>query len=92
MSTSKKIINYAVMVCALIAVILFIIDQNWDAFLWAIIAFVWVTNCHLAENSYYNCKESLDKLTDDYYNMLIRHGKEVKELKDEIEKLNKKGE
>jgi hypothetical protein len=38
----------------------------------------------LTEDSYYDCKESLDKLTEDYRNTLIKHGKEVKELKDEI--------
>lgn len=89
MNTSKKILNYAVMVCAIIAAILFFIDKDWNAFLWAIIAFTWVINCHLAEDSYNDCKESLDKLTEDYYNTLIKHGKEVKELKDEIEKLSK---
>jgi hypothetical protein len=84
MNTSKKILNYTVMVCAIIAAILFFIDKDWNAFLWAIIAFTWVVNCHLTEDSYYDCKESLDKLTEDYRNTLIKHGKEVKELKDEI--------
>jgi Mg2+ and Co2+ transporter CorA len=50
-----------------------------------------MVNNHLTEESYYDYKESLDKLTDDYFNLLISHGKEVKELKDEIESL-KKGE
>ena len=89
MNTNKKILNYAVMACAIIAAILFFIDKDWNAFLWAIIAFTWVVSCHLVEDSYYECKESLDKLTDDYINTLIKHGKEVKELKDEIEKLSK---
>ena len=75
------------MVCAIIAAILFFIDQDWNAFLWAIIAFTWVVDCHLAEYDYYDCKESLDKLTDDY----ISSQKELKELKDEIKSL-KKGE
>ena len=89
MNTSKKMLNYTVMVCAIIAAILFFIDKDWNAFLWAIIAFTWVVNCHLAEDTCYNFKESLDKLTDDYINTLIKHRKEVKELKDEIEKLSK---
>ena len=84
MNTNKKILNYAVMACAIIAAILFFIDKDWNAFLWAIIAFTWVVNCHLAEDTCYNYKESLDKLTEDYRNTLIKHGKEVKELKDEI--------
>lgn len=89
MSKSKKILNYAVMVCTIIAAIFFCIDQDWNAALWAFIAFLWMVNSHLTETNYYDCKESLDKLTDDYYNTLIMHGKEVKELKDEIEKLEK---
>jgi len=92
MSKTKKVLNYATMVCAIICAILFFIDKNWDAFLWAIIAFTWVVNCHLAEDTCYNYKESLDKLTEDYCNTLIKHEKEVKKLKDEIEKLNKKEE
>jgi len=91
MNTSKKILNYTVMVCAIIAAILFFIDKDWNAFLWAIIAFTWVVNSHLTEDSYYNYKESLDKLTDDYLNTLIMHRKEIKKLKNEIESL-KKGE
>ena len=47
MNTSKKILNYTVMVCVIIAAILFFIDQDWDAFLWAIIAFAWVVVCGL---------------------------------------------
>ena len=90
MSKSNKILNYAVMVCAIIAAILFFIDKNWDAVLWASIALLWVVNSHLAENCYYDCKEELDKLTENYYNSIIKHEKEVKELKDEIKKLNKK--
>ena len=89
MSKSKKILNYAAMVCAIIAIITFFIDQNWYAAFWALIALIWVVNSHLVEDSYYDCKESLNKLTDDYFNTLIKHGKEVKDLRDEIEKLNK---
>ena len=89
MKKSKDILNYAVMVCAIIAAISFFIGQNWNAALWAIIAFMWIVNSHLMEDSYYNCKESLDKLTDDYFNTLIKHSKELKDLKDEIESLNK---
>ena len=89
MNTSKKILNYAVMVCAIIAAILFFIDKDWNAFLWAIIAFTWVVNCHLAEDTSYNFKESLDKLTDDHLNTLIMHRKEIKKLKNEIESLKK---
>ena len=90
MSKSKKILNYIAMACAIIATTIFFIDQDWYAAIWALLALIWMVNCHLAEDSYYNCKESLGKLTDDYINTLIKHGKEVKELKDEIEKISKK--
>jgi hypothetical protein len=89
MSKGKKILNYAAMACAIMAIIVFYIDKNWDAVIWAIIALIWIVNCHLAEDTCYGFKESLDKLTDDYCNTLIKHGKEVKELRNEIEKLNK---
>lgn len=89
MSTSAKILNYAVMVCAITAATLFFIDEDWDAFLWAIIALTWVVRCHLTEDSYYNYKESLEKLTEDYNNTLIKHKKELKELKDKIKNLKK---
>lgn len=92
MSKSKKILNYIAMACAIIAAIVFFIDQNWYAAIWALLALLWMVNSHLAEGSYYDYKESLDKLTDDYFNTLIEHEKEVKELKDEIKKLNHKGE
>jgi len=89
MSKGKKVLNYAAMVCAVISVVIFFIDQNWYAAIWALLALLWTVNSHLAEDSYYDCKESLNKLTDDYFNRLIMHEKEVKELKDEIEKLSK---
>ena len=89
MSKSKQILNYTAMICAIIATIIFFIDQDWNAALWAIIAFVWMVNSHLTEDSYYDYKESLDKLTDDYVNTLIMHRKEVKELEKEIESLKK---
>jgi 1,4-dihydroxy-2-naphthoate octaprenyltransferase len=91
MSKRSNVLNYTVMACAVISAVIFFLDQNWLAALWAIIALGWIINSHLAEESYYDYKESLDKLTDDYFNLLISHGKEVKELKDEIESL-KKGE
>lgn len=90
MSKSNKILTYIAMVCDIIAIVVFCIDQNWYAALWALIALLWTVNSHLTENSYYDCKEELDKLTDNYYNSIIEHEKEVKELKDEIKKLNKK--
>lgn len=89
MSKSKKILNYSAMVCAVISGIIFFIDQNWYAAMWALIALIWIVNCHLTEDSYYNYKESLDKLTDDYLNTLIMHRKEIKKLKNEIESLKK---
>ena len=89
MSKGKKILNYAAMACAIMATIIFFTDQNWYAAFWALLALIWMVNSHLTEDSYYDCEESLDKLTDDYINTLIKHGKEVKELKDEIEKLSK---
>lgn len=92
MSKNKKILNYIAIACAVISAVIFFIGQNWYAAIWALLALLWTVNSHLAENSYYDYKESLDKLTNDYFNTLIKHGKEVKELKDEIEKLNKKGE
>ena len=92
MSKSKKTLNYIAMACAVISAIIFFIDQNWYAALWALLTLLWIVNSHLAEDSYYDCKESLGKLTDDYINTLIKHGKEVRELKDEIKKLNKKEE
>lgn len=91
MSKTKKVLNYIAMACAIMAVIIFSIGQDWYAAFWALLALLWMVNSHLAEDSYYDCKESLDKLTDDYINTLIKHGKEVKDLKDEIESL-KKGE
>ena len=84
MSKTKKILNYIAMACAIISSIIFFIGQDWYAAFWALLALLWTVNSHLAEDSYYDCKESLDKLTDDYINTLIKHGKEVKELKDEI--------
>ena len=89
MSKGKKILNHIAMVCAVISAIIFFIDQNWYAALWSILALIWIVNSHLAEDSYYDCKESLDKLTYDYINSLVNHNKEVKELKNEIKKLNK---
>lgn len=87
MRKSNKILNYIVMACAVFSTVIFIIAQNWSAVLWAFIAFIWIADCHLTEDNYYNCKKSLDKLTDDYCNTLIIHRKEIKELKDEIESL-----
>ena len=75
MSKSKKVINYAAMVCAIIAIIFFCIDKDWDAALWAMIAFMWMVDCHLTEDSYYKCKESLDKLIDEYARSLIKRKK-----------------
>jgi len=89
---TNKILNYTVMAAALIGVILSFIYKEWVAGIWAFNCLIWVANCHITENNYYDCKESLDKLTDEYYNTLIKHEKEVKELKNEIKKLNKKGE
>ena len=89
MSKSKKILYYIVMALAIITAIILFIDQNWSATMLALIAFAWIINSHLSEYSYYNCKESLDKLTEAYFNSLDRHEKEVKELMDEIEKLSK---
>ena len=90
MSKRNKILNYTVMVCAVVATICFCIDKNWDAALWAMIAFGWIINTHLTEDSYYLQKKELDELTNAYFNSLNTHEKEVKELKNEIEKLNKK--
>ena len=87
MSKSKKTLDYIAMACAIIAIIVGFVDQNWFAALWALIALFWMVDSYLSENSYYECKESLDKLTDNYFNSLIRHEKELKELKDEIKKL-----
>jgi hypothetical protein len=89
MSENKKILNYIVMVCAVVAAICFCIDKNWEAALWAMIAFGWIINTHLTEDSYYFQKKELDELTKVYFNSLNTHEKEVKELKNEIEKLNK---
>ena len=44
MSKRNKILNYSVMACAVIATICFCIDKNWDAALWAMIAFGWIIN------------------------------------------------
>ena len=89
MSKSKKILYYILMALAIIAAIILFIDQNWHATILALIAFAWIVNSYLVEDSYYSQKESLDKLTEAYFNSLDRHEKEVKELKDEIEKLSK---
>ena len=89
MSKSKKILNYIAMACAIIATIIFCTDQNWNAALWAVIAFAWMINSFLTEDNYYFTKENLDKLTDDYFTSLIKHKKELKELKGEIESLKK---
>ena len=90
MSKRNKILNYSVMACAVIATICFCIDKNWDAALWAMIAFGWIINTHLTEDSYSLQTKELDELTNAYFNSLNTQEKEVKELKDEIEKLNKK--
>ena len=90
MSKRNKILNYTVMVCAVVATICFCIDKNWDAALWVFIAFGWIVNSYLTEDSYYSQKEELDELTKAYFNSLNTHEKEVKELKNEIESLKKK--
>jgi len=89
MSKSKKILNYIAMVCAILSAIVSLIDHNLSAFLWTMVAFIWMFDSHLIEKDYYDQKEELEKLTDNYFNTLIMHGNEVKELKDKIKKLEK---
>lgn len=86
---TNKILNYTVMAAAFIGLILSLINKEWTAGMWAFNCLIWVVICHINEINYYDSEESLDKLTDEYYNALIKHEKEVKELKDEIKKLSK---
>lgn len=90
MSKSKKILNYIAMACAIIATIISFIDQNWLAAMWAIIAFLNMLDCYRIEHCYYAQEEYLYRLTKDYFNSINKHRKEIKELKNEIEKLSKK--
>lgn len=92
MSKRSKMLNYTAMICAVISAVVLFIDQNWFAALWAILAFIWIVNSHLTEDNYYEYKKSLKQLSDEYFDTLIMHEKEVKELKDEIESLKKKSE
>jgi len=89
MSKGKKVLNYTAMGFAILAIVAFFMDENWNAVVWAFIALLWIVNTHLTEDLYYDCKENLKKLSDDYFDTLITHGNEVKELKGKIEKLEK---
>lgn len=84
---TNKILNYAVMVAALIGAILFFIDKEWHAGIWALNCLLWVVICHFTEGNYYDSVDAQKKLNDELYNLYIENGK----LKDEIKKL-KKGE
>lgn len=86
MSKRSKVLNYIAMAYAVISAVVFFIYQNWLAALWAIITLFWIVNSHLVEDCYYDCKESLGKLEDDYFDTLIEHGNEVKKMKDSLKK------